>query len=315
MEVSKRTITTLVVVVLYLAACLSLGPDLRAPGLVELIATEGLTFEGALRIAERLDRIADELEVLPVGRAPEDLEYLTVEIVGYFAYEGISDRCYVPVVQWQVYPRDRNFHVAGSCTMGIRPRVALNARYANPWSSRWYNRVDMLAVLVHELAHAQGITGFDIYVEPAAQLATVEVLAAMVRDQNPIALVPLIRELQEYAEYYAMEIALRTGRMDEYRAHVRRVANSAYDVASWERAMDHWAGALGQLKAILSDYGRWPWIFLVTALRSGENLTRPFPCVPNDTGQIELNDLVYVLEHLGELVEDCPQVEPTRLFR
>jgi len=299
-----KRILSLYLVVACLVVYVGLGPDLQGPGLVWLITEKGLTFEGALHLAERLDRIADRLEVLPVSRLPEDVDLLTVEIVGYFAYERISDACYIPPVEWKAYRKDQVFHVAGSCTLAFRPLVALNQRYANPWSARWYNKVDLLAVLVHELAHAQGIVGHGSYAEPATQLATVEVLAAMVRDQNPYALVPLLRELQDYAEYYAMEIALRTGRMEEYRAHVRRVSNSAYEVALFERSMDHWREDPLQLMEILSSYGKWPWVFLVEALRKDDLTTRVFLCVPNKTGQIEMNDLAYVLEHIDDLVRD-----------
>lgn len=293
-------------VLIYLAICLGLGPGMRAPSLHQQILEEGLTFQGALRIAERLDTLADRLEALPVGRTPEDLELLAQEIVQYYAYEGISDRCYLPPVTLHVYKKDQAFHVLGSCTMGFRPFVYLNARYANPWSPRWYTRADLLAVMVHEIGHAQGIASLaqGNWTEPATQLATVEVLAAMVRDRNVYALVPLLRELQKYAEYYAMEIALREGRMEEYRAHIGRVANNRYEIASFERAMTHWSSRMEQLHDILTRYGRWPWIFLNAALQADGYLTRPFACVPNDTGRIKMDDLAYVLEDLPALLRD-----------
>lgn len=300
---SKRTF-----LLICLVLCLMTGAE-TLPGLLPLtladqILEEGLTFRGALQVAERLDRIADSLEALPIERTSETLELLAQEIVQYYAYDGITDRCSLPPVDWRSYGGDMAFHVLGSYSWAFGPHININARYGNPWSPRWYARVDLLAVLVHELGHAQGIAGADMWTEAATQIAMVEVLAAMVRDRNPYALVPLLRELQGFAESYAMEIALREDRMEEYRAHVRRVANNAYEIASFERAMAHWANRLWQLRDILENYGRWPWVFLHAALRADGYLTRPFACVPNDTGRIKVDDLAYVLDHLPALLRD-----------
>jgi hypothetical protein len=267
-----------------------------------------LSFEGALAIAEALDQIGDSLDGPALPHTEADLANLSLEIIPFFYYDNIVDGEQVNLVwpHWKLFDGDANFHVLGRCRVGDDPLVWLNIRYANPWSSS-YGRSHLFATLVHELAHAQGVFLMAHPMsEPATQLVTVEILAAMSRNRNVWAVPAFVREVQRYASDYAHSQALQNGREAEWNAFVGRVADDIYDLAANARAGDHWANDMPELKRILKNYGEQPWILLVEALNNPDYMSRTLYPLPNDKHIMQVNDAAWVLQHLAQMANEYP---------
>lgn len=268
---------------------------------------EALTFRGAITIAKTLDQLGDMLEMPPLPHDGKGMIMLTGEIVPYYYYDRIVEgKAQYLAPQWSVFEGDGYFHVAGRCRVGNNPIVWINVRFANPYSS-WYGRAGMFSVLVHELAHSQGIFRMgDPMSEPATQLATVEVLAAMARDQNVWAVPAFIREVQGYAHDYAFSRALQEDRMEEFEAYLSTVHADVYGFAKYKRAMDHWADDMPELRRILKHYGEQPYILLVKALNDPAYQSVELLALPNETHRLTVNDAAWVLQNLYALVRDYP---------
>lgn len=267
-----------------------------------------LSFNGALAIAEALDKIGDSLDGPPLPHAEGDIANLSLEIIPFFYYDRIVDGEDYKLIwpKWQLFDGDANFHVLGRCRTGDDPLVWLNIRYANPWSSS-YGRSNLFATLVHELAHSQGVFMMASPMsEPTTQLVTVEILAAMVRNRNIWAVPAFVREVQRYASDYAHSKALQDGREAEWNAYVERVSDDIYDLAASARAMDHWANDMPELKRILKHYGELPWILLVEALSNPGYMSRTLYPLPNDKNIMQVNDAAWVLQHLAQMANEYP---------
>lgn len=266
---------------------------------------KALTFEGALAIAEQLDRIADRLEMPPVPNSREELVVLAIEIIPFYYYDRIVEgEKKLPPIIWHLMDGDNNFHVLGRCYPGERPSVQINIRFANPWSS-WYGKDALFSTLVHELGHAQGIYKYnDADTEPATQLATLEVLAAMSRDNNVRALKSFVRELQGYAADFAFSRALQDDRLDEFRVHLDRTGSGIYTRAKFERSMDHWASDMERLEYILEHYGEVPFRLLVEALNDPAYRSAELLPLPNKDHRLTVNDSAWVLEHLYQMARE-----------
>lgn len=300
------------------AAFFSGGVFLEDPLLLLLDKDRALTFEGALAIAEGLDRIGDQLE-MPAGPTEQGLlDALAFEIIPFFYYDGIIEgQPQMPKLLWLYYEEDGNFHVAGRYSAWYNV-ATLNVRMVNPYSS-WYRRPSSYATLAHELAHSQGIvlivtdekTGrpkLHKDTETATQLATLEVLAALARDKAPWAFPVFVRQLQGYVDDFAFSCALQEDRMDEYRAYVRRIASSSFGEARFERAMAHWEDDMDTLKGILKDYGERPYRLLVDALSRGSHLTKQLDPVPNRWHRIEMDDTAWIVDNLYRMARDYPEL-------
>lgn len=274
-----------------------------------LFSGEDLTFEQAIQLSEELDKIADELEAIapPMDRdGTENLFAWEVEIVPYFEYEGVSQAGKIPPVTWKYFGSgEPNFHTLGRCHVGYDPSVSLNIRHANPYS-RWYHR-SYLATLVHELAHAQGVYSHaDPLSEPTTQLVTLEVLASMTRDRNAWALPALVRELESYVDNYAMSLAFKEDKYEAYVIHIWRVADSMFEVASFERSMDHWQGNMDRLKYILEAYSERPFRLVMEGLSAPAFTVKYLGPLPNECDCLAVNDLAFVVRHLRALARDYP---------
>lgn len=181
---------------------------------------------GALVLLRRLDEAADRIEK-SAPEPPQTIEEartLAQEIIPYFLYEGIranekivdygSFRMTAP--QHEVIPEsieaeyfggERVFHVLGKawCVDEKEAKIWLNSRYYNPYSSL-FNRQAQITTLVHELGHVQGICKMNPLTEPATEVATTEVLAAMTRHGNKYAPLPFLRQVQAMAFDYLFSL-------------------------------------------------------------------------------------------------------------
>lgn len=259
------------------------------------------SFGQALAVASELDRLGDQLEPPPMERTTNAIQILAIEVAPYYQYEGISRWTIIPYTSAVYYDGNDNFHVLGRCYL-YELVATINVRHINPWSSRWYDR-QYLAVLVHEIGHAQGINrGPGPEMEATTQLATLEVLAAMVRDRNAWALPAFVETLRDYAENYAWSMALKQGRMDKFTEYVEARADSEYEIATFYRALDHWSPRMDELQEILTAYGEAPFVLTMESLAADDLTHCGLDSLPNGTGCLTLNDTAYVLRHLRELV-------------
>lgn len=201
---------------------------------VEVVRTQeqeplNLPYEQAITDAIHFRRLLDKIpEEKKVGiKNGRDLANWTREIVPYFEYEGIVEDKKPGEYMGLVYPEITfedyqdgllHNHLLGR-TQIITNEIDLNNRITNPISP-WYGREDSIGTLVHELLHAQGIkfpmphSSFDA--ESSAQLATLEVLAAMVNNGNTLVLPALLDELSHMSMQAAKFTAIKDGRLEEF---------------------------------------------------------------------------------------------------
>ncbi len=301
-----------------------------------------LTYEQAADNARRFDAILDTLPDEAFARITTDdeLDAWTAEIVPFFGYEAITGPD-ADATGYR-YPTSLEFdffdergsrgqhHILGmaNCMSG---ELWINARFANP-ASTWYESRTVLAVLVHELAHIQGICWSSIS-EQSAQLATLEVLAAMsVKGSHP-AFASLIDELRDMSLAAAYGIALRDDRMAEYEALSRELSNDAFSIANTDKAMRYWAEDTAELERILRLYSVEPMQSVTAALHQGTcsfrnptwntdlkeieypRFTLDVPCVLDVqlpinqmvfTVPLVIDDLAYVWDHAEALAAALP---------
>lgn len=128
-----------------------------------------------------------------------ELVLLFAEVYPFYEREGIiQPGSSVPpsTIGFSYYPGNAYFFVAGrTLCPGPSAVLTLSSRYINPYSP-WYRDSSILSSLVHETGHALGICSGDEDVEVAAQVAMIEVLAAMASEGNSYAVKPLVRELK-----------------------------------------------------------------------------------------------------------------------
>lgn len=270
------------------AAAIELPP---APGTT-------LTFDEAAANARRFDAILATLpdEAFAVITTEDDLDAWTAEIVPFFGYEAITgpdEGGY-----GYTYPTSAEFdyftergsrgehHILGMANC-ISGELWINGRFGNPVSA-WYESRTVLAVLVHELAHIQGIC-WSPTSEQSAQLVTLEVLAAMAVKGNEAAFAALMDELRDMSLAAAQALALRDDRMDDYQALAGELIDDAFGLASLDKAMRYWSADTSELERILRLYSYEPIQSVTTALHQGScSFTNP-------TWNTELKDIEYPL--------------------
>jgi hypothetical protein len=281
-----------------------------------------LTFDAALAIMTKLDRYSDQASPFYPGNpnSTDELYALSIEVVPYFSYEGISDSATVdgpacvssnvrevyPLIDMAKFAGRENFHIGGraQCMVPGEEYVLMNVRYFNRYSP-WNSRVTAFSTFVHELAHANGVCKTDdALMEPTTELATTEVMAAMVRARNTYALPPFILHVQNHARDFAWLYAMQNDRMDDYLRAVRATSNNAHEEATWARIIDSWGGRQEELAEILEQYGKMPYILTIDALRDPDLSTIRLHSLPCASKLLHMNDTYYVVEHMAELVRD-----------
>lgn len=277
-------------------------------------AIKSLTRAGATEVVLYMDSLADQIEkIAPEPPAnTDDVFRLAVEIIPYFIYEGIRVKPFVaeviPDIKMGYFGGESMFHVMGraACWDETASALWLNLRFFNQYSP-FYGKSRQISTLVHELGHSEGICFGDVVeMETATQLATLEVLAAMVRHGNKYALLPFIREAERFADDYVMFDYLREGDLGGYRKDVvSKRANHEYAMASFEKSMEYWIKHWFDLLVILQRYGVQPHILLTESMNNDGYWTRELP-YPNPLRKIAMDDTAYVLGHLEQLVHDFP---------
>lgn len=258
-----------------------------------------------------------------------------VEILPWYAYEGIADPVIPPVsIQYFFgmfgpadYINGYVFHILGlsQCEVAgvaqnpfdgnpspVAGPIFLNGRYINP-ASPWYQELSWLPTLVHELGHSQGICeGPSPYVESSTQLAMLEVMSAMVNSGNDKVIPGLLYEWNSIIEGALYYEALRDGTLDQYDALLGAVSHYSAKVAARHAASRRFWNATperqAELKGILYKY---EWVVYIKAkygLKQGyltgtlpgnstPRLTSAKTMVPSGNNLV-LDDFAYFLAHL-----------------
>jgi hypothetical protein len=279
----------------------------------------GLSFDEMRRLLERLSTLVDELPPLRSPVRQRDLKLWVREILPWFQAEGVVARVVVPkTVAIRAFSgygfANSHLLAAGSCWF---ESVLVNGRVFSRVSS-WYRRPDFLAALVHELAHVQGICiGNDaLQVEASAQIAALEVMAAMANDGNEPMVRALLTELRRMCldalEYDAWGNPTRER---SARTLDRRVLHSALAEAQIAQAERYWMGSKErsqELRRVLYRYAEVPLQRIVAGLHTGTVWNIQLPI--NDPGRggsttgplkrLRIDDLRYFLAHAEPMVED-----------
>jgi hypothetical protein len=142
-------------------------------------------------------------------------------------------------------------------------------------------------------------------VETTAELMSWEVLAGLANQGNRIALFVLIYDLRSGALSTAQGLALAAGNeaMRQFEGELRKV--QGHDVLKWaryEKSMRYWANDMERLEWILANYSAAP-MNLVARHKFGGTI--PDLAMDTDTRDLEIDDLLYVLEHAEEMVDQA----------
>jgi hypothetical protein len=286
----------------------------------------GLSFDEMGRMLERLSTLVDGLPQTTSRFRKRDLELWVREILPWFQTEGVVARVVVPTsVVSRAFTTDgfANDHLlaSGSCWF---KSVVVNDRVFNPVSS-WYGRSEILAVLVHELAHVQGICiGSDtVRIEASAQMAALEVMAAMANDGNEPMVRSLLTELRrmcldalEYEAWGNPDLEQRTRQLE------RRVVHSSLSEAEVAQGKRYWMGSKErseELRSVLHTYAEVPLQRIIAGLHTGSvwNIQLPIndPARGGSTKgplkRLRIDDLGYFLAHAEPIVEELAAARAT----
>lgn len=255
----------------------------------------------AERFALRVDAILDHMEK-PQFYASDLYPFWAYEAAPYFEYEGlVQGEVIVPSLEWNVGLNGADhIHLGGyTYCAGV---VWLNIRYVNPVSVR-YDDPDALAVLVHEMLHAQGGEFCDSDSERAesrTQLGMLETLAGMANHGNRVALYALLEELRSVALGTVWLQALRSGDESRYLDLSRRIYDGEpFEIARAEKSARYWSANRSTLLEILAKY---------EASVFEEILDFEFKVdIPGDATSarvpVQMDDLRYVLAHLSDFAQ------------
>lgn len=230
-----------------------------------------MAYEQLADWAQRFDDLYDAIPraMYPKMTTDAEIQQWVQEIVPFFSYERVTDpkqetgepfgARYPTSIEYTYYTtgRDHN-HLLGT-TNCLSGEITMNARMTNS-TSPFFERDDTLVVLVHELAHAQGICWGDdrLDSEVSAHLVTLEVMAAMLNRGNTFVLGPLVAELRDMSLAAAQYAATRDGKLDQYFAFEAELLDDEFERAFEDKARRFWESDPAQLTRILEAYNYGP---------------------------------------------------------
>lgn len=206
------------------------------------------------KLALKIDTILDK--ETPLEITEDDLvNKWPKEIAPYFEYEFLTNgEAKIPKVQFfEATDAFHCFHILGfTFVFDQSGSIFLNDKFRNNVSPK-YHSIQSLVTLVHETAHIQGgeFTGMDAVVcEKNAQLATLEVLAAMANHGNKYARQALLDELRDISLGVVLHRAIKSSDMTGYRNLAARIYGQERD-----KGMRRWDQVgLSKLEDILMKY-------------------------------------------------------------
>ncbi len=204
-------------------------------------------------MARKVDRALDREKLVEITEY-DLVNRWPLEIAPFFEYEMLTNgEAKAPKVEmFQAPGCMQYFHVMGfTFTFDDSGKVFLNGRFGNDVSPK-KNSIAALTTLVHETAHIQkGDFSMDEDAEKNAQLATLEVLAAMANSGNKAARQALLDELRDIYTGVACLKAIKSGDFDTYYRFMR----SLFGDDRGERSIRKWKQrGLGKLEEILTKY-------------------------------------------------------------
>mgnify|MGYP001559671911 CR=1 FL=1 len=282
---------------------------------------EFLSFNECSQLAQRMDNLFDKLPEYKSPMTKDDLIEWTIEMTPMFEYEGIVSQAKWPpkdgigFILFQ--DGDSHNHIAGRSDCANY--AGLNLRFANEHSS-WYQDEDAPFTLLHELAHIQQgqyicATADRDLVENSAQIAALEVAAALVNQGNKELLTPLVSELRGMAISATYAAALRTNQLNRFIEFRSKLSPGAFADARFAKARRRWSENPIELMTILDRYNVTPLLMISNAIRNDDSEIKglAFPPVTENRGNyfalgrsvpIKLNDLQYFLSHAEGLVAE-----------
>lgn len=264
-----------------------------------------VTFEEVAQFVLQLDAMYDALpaDAFPVIDDIGDARVWEQEIVPFFAYEGVVMKTREDATPQYRFPRivsapfnenEIDFeHLLGT-TDCLSGEITLNERVFRSISA-WYNRPDLLVVITHELAHAQGVCfgpSYKYNSEVSAQLVTLEVLAAMTNRGNPYTLGPMLDELRYMALASSEYLAMKNDDMASYEHLLDQVATKQ-ERAKIDKSLRFWANDPEHLQYILENYNYVPVREIMIALKNQS-------CTYTDISVTEKAELVHTITTLHQ---------------
>lgn len=301
-----------------------------------------MSYDDTDALARRFDAMYDFLPDSAFTRitTAKDVLAWVNEVVPFFGYENIVDPEYSIVYPSMIryeYAEDAegHVHVLGE-TNCLSDEVSLNARYLNE-NSTLYEERNFLVVIIHELAHAQGIClGHSAYAvyddEVSAQLATLEVMAAMINRGNAQVFGAFIDELRYMTLTAAHASAMMNDREADYDKLVEDLVDDPFEKAKFAKAERYWENDQEQYQHILMAYNYEPINAILSGLRDKTCLYRDIdienfdpmkdiayktyssdlPCINGVFLPINkdvfnkplyIDDLAYIFEHAEEMAQ------------
>lgn len=314
----QPTITVLALAALFLVT-------VQSWGVIAVTVDRAARVGEAAYLAYKWDRAADQLPEYKIWDAPDEvfteqvpievwgittnsrqLARWTLEIVPYFAREGIVPRAVYPKVAAYIPTSDERFHfqVAGQAVPCIGA-YRINYRFVNP-ASPWSERSE-LGTIVHEIGHLQGIACMDPVdkMEASNQVATLEVLAAMANEGNHYATQALLADLRGMAMGH-LRTELYHARLPWlYRLYARNVIYTTDEEhIAGDRGTRYWADKQDILYALIQAYSAQPYRWALDGAKREHFATRPLLLGPRcERWAIQVDDLAYFMKHFDRHVE------------
>jgi hypothetical protein len=269
------------------------------------------SYDEAMAFAIRLDRIIDKIEEqdpdwYPIATTNTAYAWVA-ELAPQFHYEGAAMTVNYPLMAFApAFHGGRHNHVAGQSN--CEEAFTINLRFANPISV-WHERGSWIATLAHELAHNhQGQLCYELereLIETTAQVMSWEVLAGLANQRNKYALFALLDTLRSDAMSMAWGMALEGDgvTLERFERDLRHLhGHDELRWASYQKSMRFWEGNRDELAWILVNYAAAP-LNLVQEHRYRGVI--PHLAIDTPTSDLKIDDLLYVLEHAEELVDQA----------
>lgn len=203
----------------------------------------------------------------------------TARIVPQLVYEDVGAGLYPDTVIFVPYPAYRSLQVAGtmSCTYEYGCLVMLNERFLT--DPGWDDMRALLATLVHEIIHRQGGLFIDdpnvsdwptksAHLESKTSAATLEVLAAMCNDRDPLACRAFWVELESMARG-DVKYRLRSAPW-LYEGFANLFLRDGQDERAARKRVRYWSGHEEDMYTILLKYQLDPYeSFVLPGLKYG----------------------------------------------
>jgi len=228
----------------------------------------------------------------------------TLEVLPYYYYEGLhgeNDAVWPASIAFIPGDGQYHFHILGRASCAGHYAI-LNYRSQN-YASPWNDATSILATLVHELGHVQGVCGEPVgYMEASNQVLTFEILAAMANHGNHYAVRPLVKELRDSSLSYVEAELIDTPLYPVFKLWKHLTINTTFEErARVAKSRRYWANKQDELEYIIRSYGAVPYTLYASTVSSPPYITPKLQLI--EWGQtLVLDDLAYFINNLDKHV-------------